>query len=357
MKLKHSPGALGYSMPAEWARHTATWLAYPHHRTDFPHKRVVILHVFAEMARVVTEAERLRFLVRDGFERDQAAAVFERAGVAMQQVDFIVQDTNRSWLRDSLPLWVTKPRAKNIAVNFRFDGWARYRDHRLDDAAGSFVARRFAEEWFEPRDEGGARLVLEGGSIDVDEHGTLLTSSECLLTSPRARFAGYDEMSVQACLALALGIKKILWAPTGIVGDDTSGHIDDFARFAPKGRVLVCSETKRQDQNYLPLRAAKRALSGVTNARGAPLEVVDLPMPDAVTYQGARLPASYANFYVCNAAVLVPTFNDPNDRIALNIIADCFPDRPTVGIYARDLVVGLGTLHCSSMQQPADGAR
>lgn len=353
MKINFNPGSRGYRMPPEWAKHAATWLAYPHHRTDFPHKRHVILHVFAEMARVITEAERLRFLVRDRKERDQARAVFQRAGVALDCVDFVTHDTNRSWLRDSLPLWVTRRGAAKVAVNFRFNGWARYRDHQLDDSAGRHVAQKHSPNWYEPLDRKGERLVLEGGSIDVDEYGTLLTSSECLLTSPRARFKGQTEESVQEYLQWALGTDKVIWAPTGIVGDDTSGHIDDFARFAPGGRVLLCSEAKRHDQNYEALRAAKKALGRATNARGKRLELVDLPMPAPVTYQGERLPASYANFYVCNAAVLVPTFNDPNDQVALSIIAGCFPDRKTVGIYARDLVVGLGTLHCSSMQEPA----
>jgi agmatine deiminase len=353
MKIKQSPASLGYRMPPEWAKHEATWLAFPHHRTDFPYKRAVILHVFAEMARVITEKERLRFLVKDNSERDQSAQVFERAGVALSQVDFVVQNTNRSWLRDSLPLWVTKRGAPKLAVNFRFSGWARYRDHKLDDAAGLHVAQKFSKDWYEPSGERGERLVLEGGSIDVDEYGTLLTTNECLLSSARARFAGLSVQAVERHLEQSLGIKKVLWADTGIIGDDTSGHIDDFVRFAPGGRVLVCSESRKSDQNYLPLLAARKALGGATNAKGTPIELVALPMPQAVTYGGERLPASYANFYVCNAAVLVPTFNDPNDRLALSVIADCFPDRATIGIYARDLVVGLGTLHCSSMQEPA----
>ena len=353
MMKQMTPGERGFKMPPEWAKHAATWLAFPHHRTDFPGKLSVILHVFAEMARVITEGEQLRFLVRDGRERDRAADVFARAGVNVDAVEFVIHDTNRSWLRDTLPIWVTKRGANKIAVNFKFDGWARYRDHKLDDAAGRYVARKYASESFEPKRADGTPLVLEGGSIDVDEYGTLLSSKECLLTSPRARFGGENADQVQSYLSAALGIKKILWAENGIAGDDTSGHIDDFVRFAPGGRVLICSESRKSDDNYAPLGAAKRALSGATNAKGQTLELVELPMPGVVTYEGNRLPASYANFYICNAAVLVPTFNDPNDRIALDIIHDCFPDRKTVGIYARDLVVGLGTLHCSSMQEPA----
>ncbi len=352
MKQLTSPRSLGYRMPPEWARHEATWLAYPHHRTDFPHKRSIILHVFAEMARMVTRSERLRFIVRDRQEMDRAASVLDRAGVDFSRVDFVEVDTNRSWLRDTMPLWVTKRGSPKLAVNFKFDGWSRYRDHRKDDVAGRFVARRYAHRVYEPLGPEGQRLVLEGGSIDVDEYGTLLTSRECLLSSPRARFSGSTEEQVQSVLSDALGIHKVIWVEDGIVGDDTSGHIDDFVRFAPKGRVLLCQETRRGDANYKPLQRARAALASATNAQGKRLEIVELPMPEAVFYDGERLPASYANFYVCNEAVLVPVFNDPNDATALNVIAECFPDRKTCGIYARDLVVGLGTLHCSSMQEP-----
>lgn len=342
----------GYSMPAEWARHAATWLAFPHHRTDFPGKLAATTHTFAEVARVLSQAERVRLLVRDRTERERARKIFERAGVNMSAVDFVVQDTNRSWTRDSMPIWVTKKSASPLAVKFRFDGWSRYRDHLLDDAAGRAVAKKFAREACYPENARGEHQVLEGGSIDVDGKGTLLTTSSCLVTSMRARFSG-GKLEAGEVLRANLGVKKILWLPDGIVGDDTSGHVDDFARFAPRNRVLLCRESRKSDLNYEPLRAARRALVGATSADGKALEVVPLPMPDPVTYGGDRLPASYANFYVANAAVLVPVFNDPADRDALSIIAECFPDRPTVGIYARDLVVGLGTLHCSTMQEPA----
>lgn len=350
--METAPGGLGFTMPPEWAVHEATWLAFPHHRTDWPAKLAAMPYVFAEAARVISLKERVRLLVEDPRMRDRAADVFERAGVDLLQVDFIVQPTNRSWLRDTMPLWVTRRGQPSTAVNYRFDGWARYRDHGRDDAAGQAVARRYSEQYFEPLDSSGRRLVLEGGSIDVDETGTLLTTEECLLTSPRARFRGWSKDAVEQSLALHLGIRRVIWAPTGIVGDDTSGHIDDFARFAPGGKLLVCREPRRRDENHRPLAAAWRALEGSVNARGQQLELVPLPMPAPVTYEGERLPASYANFYVCNAAVLVPTFNDPADREALSILADCFTDRPVVGVHARDLVAGLGTWHCSTMQQP-----
>jgi len=345
-------------MPAEWAPHAATWLAFPHHRTDFPGKLAAVVWTFAEMARVLTQGERVRLLVESNSERDRAQVIFERAGVDLSRVDFVLAPTNRSWTRDSLPLWVTKTRAgrrstDKVAVKFRFDGWARYRDHKLDDAAGELVATQHAQSRVFPQLPSGERAVLEGGSIDVDGAGTLLTTSECLLTSPRARYGHVGKEACEQLLEDMLGVRKIIWLPNGVAGDDTSGHVDDFARFAPRGRVLVCDEPNRRDENHAPLRAAQKALRGATNARGQQLEVVKLPMPAPVHYAGDRLPASYANFLVANAAVLVPVFNDPRDRDALAIIADCFPDRPTVGIYARDLVVGLGTLHCSSMQEPA----
>lgn len=345
-------------MPAEWKKHSATWLAFPHHRTDWPGKLSNLLHTFAEMARVIAPGERVKLLVKNRSEQSRAFNVFERAGVEMSQVDFILKDTNRSWLRDSMPLWVTRSardgsRADKIAVNFRFDGWSRYRDHVKDDEAGVFVATRHSRKMYVPLGPDGQRLVLEGGSIDVDDCGTLLTTEECLLTSPRARFQGFTREATEMVLQESLGVKKVLWLPTGIVGDDTSGHVDDFARFAPGRKLLICHEGNKNDDNYETLRAARRATVGMKNAQGRPLEVIPLPMPKPVYYGGNRLPASYANFYIANSAVLVPVFNDPHDHEAVSIIEKCFPDRPAIGVYARDLVVGLGTFHCSTMQEPA----
>jgi agmatine deiminase len=352
-------------MPAEWEPHYSTILAFPHHRTDFPRKLISVAHTFAEMARVLSAGERVRLLVADKREQERAHRIFEAAGVNMERVDFLKQRTNRSWMRDSMPLWVTRGRKASgarekkgaapqrsdaIAVKFRFNGWARYRDHKWDDEAGRRVARDCAPRYCHPESAPGELAVLEGGSIDVDGAGTLLTTSECLVTSARARFSSQEQ--AETVLKETLGVTKILWLPQGIVGDDTSGHVDDFARFGQKGQILLCEETKKSDANYAPLRAARLSLRRATDARGRALKVVGLPMPDPVYYDGDRLPASYANFYVGNAAVLVPTFNDAKDRDALSIIQECYPDRPVVGIHARDLVVGLGTLHCSTMQEP-----
>lgn len=343
-------------MPAEWEPHEATFLGFPHHRTDFPGKLAAMPFLFAELVRVLAGGERVRVLCRNRAEVVRAKKVFSESGVALAQVDFIPCDTDRSWLRDTMPLWVHRGSVRE-AVKFRFDGWSRYRDHKKDEAAGQLVAQRFGPAQ-RPCLPAGLPVVLEGGSVDVDGRGTLLTTEECLLNSPRARFRFVGESVrerrrvAEAVLGEWLGARHVIWLENGIAGDDTSGHVDDFARFAPGDRVLVCHESRARDENRGPLLRAQRALARAVTASGKALEVVQLPMPAPVTYRGERLPASYANFYVANAAVLVPVFNDPNDRVALDIIARCFPDRPTTGIYARDLVAGLGTLHCSTMQQP-----
>jgi agmatine deiminase len=358
MKFAGLPGAQGYRMPPEWAPHRATWIAFPHHRTDWPGKLAALPWTFAEMTRVLSQKESVCVLVKDRGERARAESTFERAGARMEAVEFVQAQTNRSWTRDSMPLWVQAARGtRKIAVNFRFDGWARYRDHKADDAAGMKVAEASvraerAESLHMPLLPDGTRAVLEGGSIDVDEWGTLLTTRECLLTSPRARYGKLGQEFCERLLSDALGVKKVLWLDSGIVGDDTSGHVDDFARFAPGGRVLVSVERRKGDANFAPLQKAKKALAQMTNAKGQRLEVIELPMPAPVFYGDMRLPASYANYYIANVGVLVPVFNDEMDREALNIIAAAYPDRPVIPIYARDLVLGLGTLHCSTMQEP-----
>lgn len=350
-----TPQALGYRMPAEWEPHEATWLAWPHHRTDWPGKLGVIPWVFAEIARHLCQGERVRLLVESRAERQKAERTFERAGVDMEKVDFVLAATNRSWTRDYLPLFVTKKGAGGksdvVAVKWRFNGWARYRDHELDNLAGVKVARRFSKRVVRPKDNSGF-LVLEGGSVDVDGEGTLLTTEECLLTGARARAKHLSRAGMEQVLADYLGIERVIWLGSGIAGDDTSGHVDDFARFVAPGRVVISIESRRSDRNWGPLRAAHQALCAARDAKGRQLEVVTLPMPAPLVYDGQRLPASYANFYIANGRVLVPTFNDLNDRAALRVLEQLFPNRQVIGIHAADLVLGLGTLHCSTMQHP-----
>jgi agmatine deiminase len=358
-----TPQRLGYRMPAEWEPHAATYLAWPHKRGDWPGKADAIPWVFAEMARVLARHERVRVLVRDAKEQGFGSGILRRAGVDLTKVDWIKADTNRSWTRDSLPSFVVAgaaPRRRLGAVKWRFDGWHRYPDHRLDDDAGTLVAQRFASlAWFPEVVVHGRtrRVTLEGGSIEVDGQGTLLTTEECLLTGKRARHRAFGRAGSERLLGEYLGVSKVIWLADGIAGDDTSGHIDDFARFVAPGVVVLCREPRRTDQNHQRLARAAEVLRAARDAKLRKLEVITLPMPEPVTYGGVRLPASYANFYIGNGVVLVPTFNDPRDREALGILAEIFPTRSVVGIHARDLVLGLGTLHCSTQQEPVAGKR
>lgn len=338
-------------MPAEWAPHVATWLCWPHHRTDFPGKLAAVRWVFAEIARQLVRVERVRMVVASSQERGHALGHFEAAGVDIDRVDFVTLGTNRSWIRDYAPLFVTGKQPDLGAVKWRFNGWARYRDHQLDDAAGGRIALRQARRVFYPK-ASRQPVVLEGGAIDVDGRGTLLATRECFLTGRRARAAQLGQEALERLLQDFLGVTRVIWLPSGVAGDDTSGHVDDFARFVAPGRVVVSAEPNRSDDNHAPLREAARVLRRARDARGRPLEVIELPMPRPLYYRGDRLPASYANFYIANQIVLVPTFNDPNDRLALDLLAGAFPRREVIGIHSVDLVLGLGTLHCSTMQEP-----
>ena len=345
-----TPRELGYRMPAEWEPHAATWLAWPHLPSDWPGKFAAIPWVFAEIARHLQDGERIRLIVRDRTERARATQVLKRSGVSLSRVDFVTVPTNRSWTRDSLPIGIVRGtgRGRQVgAVKWRFNGWARYPNHRTDERAGRFVAKWLRRPTFFP----GA--VLEGGAVDVDGQGTLLATEQCLLTGRQARNRELGRSGTEALLRDYLGAEKVLWLGNGIAGDDTGGHVDDFARFVRPGVIALAHEKNRRDPNYRPLAEARERLSGARDARGRRVEVLRLPMPAPVAFNGERLPASYANFYVGTGAVLVPTFNDPNDRTALGILAEVFRDRPVVGIHATDFVLGLGTIHCSTQQEPA----
>lgn len=344
------PRELGFRMPAEWERHAATWLAWPHNATDWPVKGLMVQWVFVEMARQLQLGERVRFLVESAADQRAARAALEKSGVDLGRVDFLRIPTDRSWTRDSLPLFVTRGR-ELAAVKWRFNGWARYRDHAADDAAGFSVAEALGVPLCVPAD-GRRRVVLEGGAIDVDGEGTLLATEQCLLSGPHARNRELGKAGTERVLSDHLGVNRVLWLPEGIAGDDTSGHVDDFVRFVAPGRVVLCDEPNRKDENHRVLRRARERLAGARDARGRKLEIVSLPMPEPVAFAGQRLPASYANFYIGNAVVLVPTFADPADCRALGILAELFPERRVVGIPCRDLVLGLGTLHCSTQQEP-----
>ena len=357
-----SPNAfeLGYRMPAEWEPHAATWLAWPHEPSDWPGKFESVPWVFAEVIKNLTRGERVRLLVSGKRMQKQASQQLEKSQVDLRLVDFVEAATDRSWTRDFLPLFVAKAgRAGKRplgAVKFRFNGWARYDNFARDEAAGLAVQARATAQGVAPFQAftgGGAeRLVLEGGAIDVDGEGTLLATEECLLDGRQARNKKLGKAGVEAALRAHLGAEKVLWLGRGIAGDDTAGHIDDFARFVAPGKVVLAAEKNRKDANYTPLREARERLVGARDAKGRRVEVIALPMPEPVVFDEQRLPASYANFYIGNSVVLVPTFNDPADATALGIIAELFPNRRVVGIYSKDFVLGLGTIHCSTQQEP-----
>jgi len=346
-------------MPAEWEPHAATWLAWPHEPTDWPGKFAAVPWVFAEVIRNLTLGERVRLLVSGKRMQKEAASVLEKSEVDLRLVDFVEVATDRSWTRDFLPLFVAKPgRAGKRAlgaVKFRFNGWARYDNFERDEAAGLKVLARAAAGGVAPFHafaDGSERVVLEGGAVDVDGEGTLLATEECLLDGRQARNRALGKAGVERALREYLGAEKVLWLGCGIAGDDTAGHIDDFARFVAPGKIVLASERNRKDANYKPLRDALERLVGARDAAGRRIEVIPLPMPEPVVFDEQRLPASYANFYVGNSVVLVPTFNDPSDRAALGVLSELFPGRRVVGIYSKDFVLGLGTIHCSTQQEP-----
>jgi agmatine deiminase len=342
-----TPRSLGFRMPAEWEPHEATWLAWPHNREDWPGKFAPVAWVYCEVVRKLARVERVRILVQDEVLEEDARRKLKKAGADLHAVEFFRCPTDRVWTRDYCPLFVKNFTNKlkhvpQLAItNWRFNGWAKYDNWKADDSVPAALARRLRlRQWK-------LDLVLEGGSIDVNGAGLLLTTEECLLSPVQARNPGVSRERIELVLREYLGIDSVVWLGRGIAGDDTHGHIDDLARFVSRDTVVLVSEPDRSEANYEPLRENREIL------RRHPLRVVKLPMPAPVEFNGQRLPASYANFYIANRTVLVPTFNDPADRTALAVLGRLFKDREVVGIHALDLVLGLGTLHCMTQQQPA----
>jgi agmatine deiminase len=338
-------------MPAEWEPHAATWIAWPHRRDDWPGKFAAVPWVYTEIVRHVHEAEPVRILV-NGLRGEQRARRFlSQVPLDWQRVHFVRCPTDRVWTRDYGPIFVTAPGGAVAATDWKFNAWAKYPDWQRDDAVPENICTREGYPFWRPA-VGEQRVVLEGGSIDVNGQGLLLTTEECLLSPVQQRNPNLGRAELEQVFADYLGIRKVLWLGRGIAGDDTHSHVDDLARFTGPRTVATVVEDDPADENYEPLQENLRRLRAMTDLGGQPLEVVPLPMPAPVVFAGQRLPASYANFFVANDRVLVPTFNDPNDRRALGVLADLFPGRQVVGVHAVDLVWGLGTLHCLTQQQP-----
>ena len=344
-------------MPAEWSPHAATWIAWPHNPDDWPGKFQPVPWVYTEIVRHLSEVEDVHILVNNLPAEQRATRMLRRAGANLARLHFHHWRTDRVWLRDSGPIFIKNPEGNTALTNWKFNAWAKYPNHLNDDQIPAHVAALYAMPSFEPTvtlaDGSLHRLVLEGGSIDTNGAAILLTTEECLLSEVQQRNPGVSRAQLEQAFHDYLGIEQTLWLNRGCAGDDTHGHIDDIARFTGPNTILTAVEPNTADENHLPLAENLQRLHDARNRDGEPFEVLPLPMPAPVTFHGQRLPASYANFYIANGLVLVPTFNDPNDRHALNTIAGCFPDRTVVGIHAVDLVWGLGTLHCLTQQEPA----
>jgi agmatine deiminase len=396
---------MGYRMPAEWEPHAATWLAWPHYRGDWPGKFEPIPWVYAEIIRHLAKHERVELIVNNAAATKQARRLLERADAFSSNIRFHRWPTNRIWLRDSGCIFLSrshvgtaalgcpagtqarqslrtreghefvlkpalsersepkgankqlkKTRALapegNLALKFRFNAWAKYSNWRFDEKIGSLMSKTAHAAEIRPL-SANKRIVLEGGSIDVNGAGTILTTEECLLSKIQQRNPHMTRVHYEKAFSDYLGAPHTIWLGRGITGDDTHGHVDDLARFVARDTVITMVEPNSKDANHAPLRANLRRLQTARDQDGKQLTVVDIPMPEPVIFEGRRLPASYANFYIANGVVLVPVFNRPNDRIALNTLAELFPTRDIVPIYSGDFIWGFGAMHCMTQQQPA----
>jgi agmatine deiminase len=351
------PRQLGFRMPAEWETHEGTWIAWPHNSTDWPGKFAAIPWVYAEIVRLLSAREQVHILFDDETQKLRAAGILGRAGANLDNVTFHLWPTNRVWLRDSGPIFVRNPQGDLAITNWKFNAWAKYNDWQLDNQNPDRVAALLGLPQWQPTvrlaSGGEHRLVLEGGSIEVNGQGTLITTEECLLSEIQQRNPGVSREQLEAAFHDYLGIGQVIWLDRGTAGDDTHGHVDDITRFVAPETVLTAIEPDQSDANHEPLAENLARLKASRTPQGKQWTIVELPMPRPVIFRGQRLPASYANFYIANDLVLVPTFNDPNDRVALNILAELFPGREVIGVHSVDLIWGLGALHCMTQQQPA----
>jgi len=343
-----------WRMPAEWEPHEATWLGWPHELTDWPGKFAPIPWAFAEIVRLLSQVERVFLMVENRSAEKRVRGILKKAGAKLDSVEFFVAPTDRGWMRDSGPICVKNVKGEVAYKNFVFNGWAKYPNHKKDAQVVRKANSRLKRKIFFPEHKG-RRVVLEGGSIDVNGCGTLLTTEECLQSRVQERNPGFTKEDYAEVFRKYLGVTNVLWLGHGIAGDDTHGHVDDLTRFVSPTTVVTIVEENRADANYAALQENLSRLKSMTDQDGNALQVATLPMPAAVEFDGFRLPASYANFYIANKLVIMPTFNDANDRVALNTLAKLFPGREVVGVHCRDLVLGLGTLHCMTQQEPAVG--
>ncbi len=342
-----TPKKSGYYFPAEFAPHSATWLSWPHKEASWPGKIETIYAPYTAFIKAVSQGESVHINVNNENMKADAAARLEKAGVDMNKIAFYLHPTNDAWCRDHGPAFLINPQAehKKIIIDWGYNAWGnKYPPYDLDDIIPSLIGDAYNIPVFQPG------IVMEGGSVEFNGKGTLLTSTACLLNPNRNPQLSQEQ--IETYLQHYYGVDQILWVSEGIVGDDTDGHIDDTVRFVNEDTVLTVVEENKHDENYALLQTNLKELKEMQLLNGKQLNIIELPMPSAVVYEDQRLPASYANFYICNAAVVVPTYRCKNDDKALQIIQDCFPDRQVVGIDSTDIIWGLGSFHCLSQQEP-----
>jgi len=340
-----------HRLPAEWEPHEATWIGWPHNKSDWPGKFTAIPTVYTEIVKHLSKSEKVHILVQSKDHKLKAEKNLSRSDADLNNVKFFTKKTNRGWLRDSGPFFV-KEKDKTTAIDFKFNAWAKYDDYKLDDKIPQFISNKIKLERI-IAEYNGTQVVLEGGSIDVNGIGTLITTEECLLDqNTQVRNSEFAKQDYFQIFKKYFGINKVIWLGKGIVGDDTHGHVDDICRFVKDDTVVIAQENNPSDENCHLLNENRDRLQNVKIHNGIRLNVVNLPMPSTIIYKGQRLPASYANFYISNSVVLVPTFDDPNDSIALGVLSELFNNREVVGINCGDLIWGLGAIHCLTKEQP-----
>ena len=354
-----TPRELGFRMPAEWEPHEATWLAWPHNPEDWPGKFHAIPWLYAEIVRLLAERELVHLIVEDEKTERRVSGMLRRGHARVENVLIHQWPTDRSWVRDPGPIFVRNAKGQVGITNWKFNAWAKYDNWKLDDKLPGRAKKLLkAPEWQPSITLSNGkqhRVVLEGGSIDVNGAGSMLTTEECLLSTVQQRNPGLTREQLEQAFSDYLGIEQVIWLGNGIAGDDTHGHVDDITRFASEDTIITAVEPDTADPNHEPLAENLRRLKAARTAEGKQFTIVELPMPRPIVFNKQRVPASYANFYIANGVVLMPTFHDPNDRVALNLLAEAFPDREVIGVHSVDLIWGLGALHCMTQQQPATG--
>lgn len=344
----HSPKKAGYSFPAEWEKHEATWLTWPHKEESWPGKIDAIYAPYCQFIKAVAEGEKVRINVNDEETKAFAIEKLKDQGANLSQIEFFFNPSNDAWCRDHGPAFLVNPNGepKKVIVDWGYNAWGeKYPPFEQDDVIPTLIADHLDIPVFNPG------IVMEGGSVEFNGAGTIITTTACLLN--KNRNPDLSKEQIEEYLKECYGAEQVLWLGDGIIGDDTDGHIDDITRFVNEDTVLTVVESNPLDENYILLQENLEMLKGMKLLNGKPLNIVKLPMPSPVIHEDTRLPASYANFYIANAVVVVPTFRDVNDSKALEIIQGVFPNRKVIGIDSTDIIWGLGSFHCLSQQEPA----